>query len=325
MIPPRIKPALSLAAAGLFFAGAATLHSASLVDGFNVTVFNNFASQYTDVAGTLAVGNNLTLTGYALNQGVPNPNPAAASGGFDTVVGGAFSFQGGTIYGNVSAASATVTGSTVCSGCVVTGASPVDFAALQTSMQNQSSFLYALSSTGTVSKPYSTLLLNAGGNATVQVFSITSSQLSNNSGIDLTGISPNMTVIINVSDTGSHSASTPSAGFLVNDQQVQSDGMVLFNFAPTISSISITNSFYTSVLAPSAAVSGGYGLLNGDLVASSYSGNTQFNLSGFAGALPTLPTNTPEPGTFYLLAGIALSSVPFFYRRGRTDNKRPAK
>jgi hypothetical protein len=66
-------------------------------------------------------------------------------------------------------------------------------------------------------------------------------------------------------------------------------------------------------------------LLNGDLVASSYSGNTQFNLSGFTGALPTLPPNTPEPGTFYLLAGIALSSVPFFYRRGRTDNKRPAK
>ena len=125
MIPFRRKPALSLAAVGLFFAGAATLHSASLVDGFNVTVFNNFTSQYTDVGGTLAVGNNLNLTGYALNQGVPNPNPAPASGGFDTVVGGAFSFQGGTIYGKVSAASATVTGSTVCSGCVVTGHRPL--------------------------------------------------------------------------------------------------------------------------------------------------------------------------------------------------------
>jgi len=319
------KRGLRVASFGLFLAAGATLHATSLVDGFDVTVFNNFTSQYTAVGGTLAVGKNLSLTGYGLNGSAPNPNPVAASGGFDTVVGGALSFQSGTIFGKVSAGSATVTGSTVCSGCVVTGASPIDFTALEAATKSQSNFLYALSSTGTVSKPFSTLLLNAGGNATVQVFSITSSQLSGNSGIDITGVSPEMTVIVNVSDSGSHSASTSSSGLLVNGQQVQSDGMVLFNFAPTITSISITNSFYTSVLAPSAAVSGGYGSLNGDLVASSYSGNTLFNLSAFTGALPTIPTTTPEPGTFGLLAGIALSSAAFLYRRGRTGYKRGSK
>jgi choice-of-anchor A domain-containing protein len=307
---------LRLMAIGVLLGAGGLLQATSLVDGFNVTVFNNFTSQFSAVLGTLEVGKNVNLTGYALNQSAPNPNSVA--NGFDTVVGGAFSFQSGSIFGPVSAVSATVTGSTVCSGCVVTGASPVDFTALEANEKNQSSFLYALSSTGTVTKPFSTLLLAAGGSSTVQVFSITSSQLSNNSGIDITGISPNTTVIVNVSDTGSHTASTSSSGLLINDQQVQSNGNVLFNFAPTITSISITNSFYSNMLAPYAAVSSSFGSFNGDLVASSYSGNAQFTLNPFLGALPGAPTSTPEPATFHLLAGVAVAAAGLFHRRRRS-------
>ena len=85
----RAFQAFTLGSLLTFAAGTAA--ATGLVDGFNVTVFNNFKSQYTDLQGTLAVGKNLSLTGYALNQSAPNPNTAA--GGFDTVVGGSMLFS----------------------------------------------------------------------------------------------------------------------------------------------------------------------------------------------------------------------------------------
>jgi choice-of-anchor A domain-containing protein len=312
-----------IAGAALLVATASVLRSASLVDGFNVTVFNNFSSQYSDLQGTLAVGKNLTLTGYALNQSAPHPN--TTGGGFDTVVGGSLFFQYGAMYGPVSAGAATVSGASICAGCVSTGgASPLNFAQLETSLRNENSFLYSLSSTGTVSQPYSTLTLNGSGTAGLEVFSISSSQLSSNSGIAIAGVSSTATILINVLDSGSHLATTSSSGFSINGQQVQNAPNVVFNFASTITNISITNSFYSSLLAPNAGVSGSYGAFNGDLVAANYSGNNQFNLDPFTGAIPIPPTSAPEPGTLGTLILTALSGAACLFlgkfRRAKTSN-----
>jgi choice-of-anchor A domain-containing protein len=166
------------------------------------------------------------------------------AGGFDTVVGGAFNFSNGTVYGKVSSASATVTGAGVCAGCLSTSsASPLNFSAVAAQGQAENSFLYTLTPTGSVTKPYSTLMLNASGSSLLQVFSITSAQLSGNSGIDITGLAANATVVINVTDNGTHTAQTSSAGLQINGTQVQSASNVLFNFADTFTGISIANSF----------------------------------------------------------------------------------
>jgi len=311
-----LQRSIQLLACTILVSGtAAALHATSLVDGFNVTVFNNFSSQYSDLQGTLAVGKNLTLAGYALNQSAPNPNTAA--GGFDTVVGGSLLFQNGTIYGKVSANSATITGASICAGCLTTGgASPIHFGELETNLQNENSFLYALSPTGTVAQPYSTLMLNGSGSS-IEVFSISSSQLANNSGIAVTGVSANATILINVSDTGSHLATTSPGGFSINGQQVQSAQNVVFNFSSTITTVSIANSFYSSMLAPYADVTGSYGAFNGDLVAAGYSGSNQFNLDPFTGNIPTPPVATPEPGTVGLFAIAALLVGAGVFRRNR--------
>lgn len=300
--------------------GASALHATSLVNGFNVVTLGNFTSSNSDLQGTLAVGQNLTLSGYALNQSAPHPNTAA--GGFDTVVGGAFQFSNGTLYGKVSAASATVTSAGVCAGCVTTGgADPLDFSAVAVQGKAQSSFFYTLSPTGSVTKPYSTLLLNASGPSLLQVFSITSAQLSGNSGINITGLAANVTVVINVTDSGTHTAQTSSAGLQINGTQVQSASNVLFNFADTFTGISIANSFYSSILAPTASVTGGYGAFNGDLFAAAYSGHNQFNHDPFSG---TLPSATPEPGTLGMLSAVGLLGLGVVSVRARRTGSSPA-
>jgi choice-of-anchor A domain-containing protein len=301
---------------------ASTAAATGLVDGFNVTIFNNFKSQFTDLQGTLAVGKNLSLTGYALNQSAPNPNTAA--GGFDTVVGGSMLFQNGTIYGKVSASSASISGASVCAGCLTIGSAPIDFGQLESTVKNQSSFLYTLSSTGTVTQPYSTLTLTGSGTA-FEVFTLSSAQLNGNSGIAVTGVAANATILINVTDTASHTATTSGGGFSINGQQLQNAQNVVFNFASSITTISIANSFYSSMLAPSADVIGSYGAFNGDLVASSYSGSNQFNLDPFTGNIPTPPVATPEPATLGLFAIATLLMVAGAFRRNCRDQKRTSQ
>jgi choice-of-anchor A domain-containing protein len=144
--------------------------------------------------------------------------------------------------------------------------------------------------------------------------------LSGNSGIDITGLAANATVVINVTDTGTHTAQTSSAGLQINGTQVQSASNVLFNFADTFTGISVASSFYSSILAPTASVTGGYGAFNGDLFAAAYSGNNQFNLDPFSG---TLPTATPEPGTFGMLSLAGLLGLGVISARARKASSSP--
>lgn len=203
--------------------GCSALNASGLVDGFNVVTLGNFSSQNGDLQGTLAVGGNLSLQNYSLNQLAPVPNTAGA--GFDTVSAGNFSMSGGTLYGKAYSATASFTNASICNGCSATGSnSPVDFASKAQSARNINSFLYHLTPTGSAIMPYSTLMLNASGTSSLQVFSITSTELSNNAGIDITNLNPGATVVINVSDSGSHSATTSAAGLAINGNLVQSAG-----------------------------------------------------------------------------------------------------
>ncbi len=289
-------------------ASSPAIKAEGLVNGFNVVSLGNFTGVNSDVVGTLAVAGDVTLQNYSLNQSAPVPNRVA--GGYDTVVGGNLSLQNGSVYGTLHSASASLTNVSLCNGCSsVGGISPVDFGALSASTKAESTFLYQLSPTGSVADSYGTLVLNGTGNSHLQVFSITSAELGNSSGIDLANVGANATVVVNVSDSGAHSATTPTGGFQINGVQVQAADNVVFNFESTITDVSIANSFYSSMLAPYADVSGMYGVFSGDLVAGSYDGDNQFNLDGFTGRLPRPCSPAPEPASIGMMAGALLAGL----------------
>ncbi|MBV8804487.1 MAG: choice-of-anchor A family protein, partial [Sinobacteraceae bacterium] len=75
-------------------------------------------------------------------------------------------------------------------------------------------------------------------------------------------------------------------------------GAVLYNFI-SASTVSLPGSKDPkgSILAPNASVTGGFGAMSGQLIADSYSGNTQFDNVQFTGVLPV-----PVPAALWLLA-----------------------
>jgi hypothetical protein len=93
---------------------------------------------------------------------------------------------------------------------------------------------------------------------------------------------------------------------------------VLFNFADA-TSLSINTGANVSILAPNAVVSGGQGVINGNVVVDSWASQVQINASNFfkatnlAGyATPAAPV--PEPETYaMLLAGLGV--IGFTARR----------
>jgi hypothetical protein len=92
---------------------------------------------------------------------------------------------------------------------------------------------------------------------------------------------------------------------------------VLYSFI-TASSVDLAGSKHPmgSILAPDAGVVGGCGSMYGQLIAASYSGNTQFNNAAFSG---TLPAPVPLPSSLELLASAMLGLLASAHRARARD------
>jgi len=115
-------------------------------------------------------------------------------------------------------------------------------------------------------------------------------------------------VLINVIGT---SLTTTNSGVFVNGNPVNGNSTttqvdnILFNFYQA-TTLTIDGGFLGSILAPGAAVTGAnYQQLDGQLIAASFTGETEFHDFLFTGTLPTQTSATPEPGSFAML-GIGL-------------------
>jgi choice-of-anchor A domain-containing protein len=271
---------------------------------YNVFIFGSgsFMSQDTDTMGNLAAGGNVGLQNYAVAQGVAgnsalNPNPARL------VVGGALTAQNGGVgsnedgaiyYGTVAPALTSFTAN----GGAFANQSLVNFASAASLYTSYSTQLGALTANGTVSLNSSSDLLSLTGTSTgLDVFTVTEAQLNSSKGIDISAPS-SATVLINVTGSGTATFS---------DGTVTETGVtgaaVLYNFVSATSvQLSPTGSGGKdpegSILAPEAAVTGGFGAMSGQLIAASYSGNTQFDQVTFDG---DLPAPVPLPGAALLL------------------------
>jgi choice-of-anchor A domain-containing protein len=294
-----------------FIATATSLFAGSLVDGYNVLIFNSFNANNSESSVPIAIAGNATTSNYAFDQSLNSAVP----GNYGTVVGGNLTMNGGTGPSPITYVSgaANLTNTSCNTGCVQTGgSSPVNFNLLQTQMLNESWYLAGMAANGTVAAQNGGLIFNAGTpNQSLYIFSVDASALTSGyTYLDFVGTG-NATVIVNVN------GSIAAGSSIVNGNFEGANGSnVLFNFY-NASQITVS-SFDASVLAPFATVYGDPGEFDGTLVAENFMGGISADeFSGddtFNGTLPvdpnldapppgSIPTPAPEPSAAYLLAG----------------------
>ncbi len=289
--------------------GMAPVHSASLgaaAANYNVFVFHDFTSSNTDTQGNLAAGGNVNVSNYSVASQISGSNGASlvAGGSVTASNGGVGSDQYGSIYaGSTSLNSFTAMGG-------IYPQNQVNFAAAETEYKDLSTAWSTLTTNGTTTNIFGSLNLT-GNDASVNIFSITAYDLTNTSTINI--VAPTgSTVLINVSGTG----------------QTFQNGQVFLN---GVDSTDVIYNFYESdaihlagsknpngsILAAWADITGGYGGMDGQLIAQSYSGNTEFHLRPFDGNIPVNPV--PLPAAFWLFSS-AFGFLSVINRRSKTTS-----
>jgi choice-of-anchor A domain-containing protein len=267
---------------------------------YNAFILGDYTSDSSDTQGNLAVRGNATMSSYNIGGSV--------------VVGKDFTMSNGSIGGSV------VVGGSANLTRVGTGRSTVtDHAALPFDFDAQAAYLKNLSLTlsgtganGTVDSAWGSISLRGNNTSGLQVFNLDAADLLNANTLSIDQIADGATILINVNGA--------TAG-LVNmgmDALMPYSDNILFNFYNAedlrLDSVGIKG----SILAPGADVTnewGGWGHIDGTLIASSYNAHIEQHDNPFDGGTPV-----PEPGTF-LITGLGLLGMAGFLRRGRRRNK----
>jgi len=271
---------------------------------FNVFVFNNFTSSYSDVEGAVAVGGNFNVTGYAVNE----LNKAVA--GNSLVVGNNLTYNNGSVKnGNIDVGGTTSTSSFGFTGAY-TDSDPINFTNERTYLLNLSASLNNLVNTGTATYNYSGLQLTASNNSSAQIFDIDGSFFNSRNNTTFSGFSAGQTIILNISGSGltfNGGTGTDFASYGFN---------VVYNFYEA-TALSTGSGATGTILAPLANITGGFTAINGNVIANSWNTNTQVNVTGMF--KPTeitglVVTPVPEPESFGMLL-VGLGVVGLLARR----------
>lgn len=288
-------------------AQAGVIDLGSMMGGANIYTLGNFSARSSDVEGAVIAGGSVNISSYSINA-----NKQAAYGSHALIAGGDITLKGGSISnGKIYAGGKTTLENAVRPQS--TSTSPIDFAAASSYYLKLSSELAAVQGTGSVSKLWSGVKLSGSGQGGVDVFNVSADMFRTSSSWTLDKLVAGQTLIFNVSGE--------NATF--NDGGISFEPLskynVLFNF-PDAKALNVKG-IIGSVLAPKAAVSADWGVINGQVVVGSWNSTIQVNsnhyfkateLAGFRD-LPTDPSNitVPEPGTLALMlagVGVALAS-----------------
>jgi choice-of-anchor A domain-containing protein len=235
---------------------------------FNAFIFGDFKGTYSDVQGRLAVGHDATLTGYGIGDRLSNSHGKRD----DLIVGDDLKFTNGQVFnGNiVYGHTQTLVGVGIPNGTSRKG-NVLNFVAVESDLDAKSAKWANYGSNGTVQNNWGGLVLT-GTDPQLNVFNLNASQLQNIWGLRINAPAGS-TVLVNVSGTN---ATLQNFGMNLSGTDAS---RVLFNFNQaqkvTLSGIG----FQGSILAPHAAVCFNNGSLTGDVVAQSFTGNGQLDLT----------------------------------------------
>ena len=261
-----MKRKLNLLGATLI--GAAVLspaaHAATVFDGLNVLVQNNFQSQSSEVQGVLAVGGNATLFNYGVDL---LSTPYGGAGGYGLVVGGNLTFSSGSVGTLVPNPAQTYYGGTLSgasvnyTGGINSSVNPLSFSSLFTQASVASTALAGYSNTGATTLNVGGIFGNPGGltltgdgSSAVQVFSISGTDLQTRNQIVVNNVPTTSTILVNVTGAFAQLASVDSTAPFTSF-----GGKVLFNFKDATQVIFANTGLYASVLAPNALITSNSG------------------------------------------------------------------
>lgn len=303
------------------------------------SAYNLVALGTTGIAGTISTSADVTgraaaadqiLTGTTFGSSLNNdPWGSLASFGLVStnglVAGQNFNMNGG---GNVYAPGTNGNINFNDGGHRVTaGPSGIDFNALRTSLDLETSVLNGLTANGVVlgtNQPgYAnpSWLILKGTSTTLNVFDITAAEFADtNHNIDIDA-PVGSTIIVNVAGTNL----TLGTGLYYNGNQnsgdSEADADILFNFAGA-QTVAIDAQFDASILAPFAVLTGN-GQMGGNFIAAQIGQTGEVHNIEFTGTLPPPsdpPTGpVPEPGTLALM-GTGVLSMAAAIRRKKSNS-----
>ncbi|RYG33814.1 choice-of-anchor A family protein [bacterium] len=287
LILPILSLALPIVAQAQSFGSAA---------GYNVFVSGSYSSENSDIEGKLAAGGNVNLTNYSVGANLTGGTQNAL------VSGGVVNYHSGSVKGNIVSATApnlssfgyTNGGTSVVGASAVSSA--INFTQTAAYLQSASTQWGALSSVGTVVSQYGGITFT-GTSSTLNVFNLTASEFAAGSYYNF-NIPAGATTLFNI--TGS-TVNFHNTGYGIDPTKT------VWNLVDA-TNVGVT-SLKGSILAPKAAINGTYGAVDGQVFASSFSGNTQINSYYFNGTgLPPVTNAVPEPASMLALGlgGLAL-------------------
>lgn len=267
---------------------------------YNVFVNGNFSATSSDVEGRLAAGGNVSISNYSVN--IKNGAQLYTDTSTDPalVAGGDFSYSSGQIAGNVyvgGAYSGSSSGSITHGSLSQGGISPIDFDAQFAMLTQLSSELSLLSANSTAADQWSTqYLTGAGANGLggdLHVFLLEPSDMSFSDYL-LSEVDEGDTILFNVSG---ETISTSWGNFAGSDSSLLGfSNNILYNFFEA-DTLNINAAMYGSILAPGAAINAPSGVIEGQVIAASWQGNTQVNDKPFAPSA----VSVAEPASLSLL------------------------
>jgi len=302
---PNTNTSLSLGDPAAPAVSCSTACNTALLDvskEFNVFVFQDYSAPSSDAQGRIAAGRDVSIGNYSVGDSL-SPDTSR----YDIIAGRNINFisgdvpNGGIAYGNNFSGSGTSLSSPI-------QASPIAFNAARVQLEGISDSLASLptNQTPTITYTGSRSFVNLDANQVQNIYSMTSSDLANIHTFTIIG-SSSASVIINV--TG---ASASITDFSMNYSGGITRDHILFNFnqATTLSLGEI--SIEGTLLAPHADVTFPTGMLNGQLVANSFTGAGQFNYSPFNGCLPVVSSLNYFKDSFNdSTDGYALGGTPY--------------
>ncbi len=294
----------ALMVAGLLAASTAQagiIDLGSMMGGANIYTLGNFSARSSDVEGAVIAGGNVNIGSYSINA-----NKQAAYGTHAVIAKGDITLTGGSINNGKMYAG----GKTTLQNAATpqsTSTSPIDFDAASAYYLGLSADLAKAQGTGSVSKLWSGVVVSGTGFGGVDVFNVSADMFRSSSSWTLNQLVAGQTLIFNVSGD--------SATF--NDGGISFEPLrnynVLFNF-PDAKALNVKG-IIGSVLAPKAAVTADWGVINGQVVVGSWNSTIQVNANHYfkpvsVGGGNDMEADVPEPGTLALMfagAGLLLA------------------